>query len=179
MGGSPLFFKKNKNQFFLENMATGGPKAIITHSQRVCRLYKLAIKTAFSLIPHRHDWRYECAIIRARFDETRKEKDVRKLAAMLEAGEEEVWQNQPVTMFKYRNDEDGITYNRQAPIEDYVLDEWHPWEKANYIDYFNKREEFKKDTQAYWEQSLSKKFAGSKNASNEYPIMSPEVLNLK
>ena len=49
---------------------------------------------------------------------------------MLEAGEEEVWQNQPVTMFKYRNDEDGITYNRQAPIEDYVLDEWHPWEKV-------------------------------------------------
>jgi len=159
--------------------AQGGPKAIITHAQRVCRLYKLALKTSYSQTPHRHDWRYNCAIIRGRFEETRKEKDLRKLAAMVEAGEEEVWQNQPATMFTYRDDEDGITYSRQAHIEDSVLDFWHPWERANYIDYFKKREEMKADYNAYWEESLSKKFAGMANKSTEYPIISPEVANLK
>ena len=135
--------------------------------------------------------------MRARFEETRKEKDMRKLAAMVEAGEEEIFQNQAVAPFIYKNDEGGITYNRQAHIEDQVLNDWHPWEKvskletaqillllkilavlqANYIDYFNKRAEMAEEMQAYWENSLSKKFA--KPPSDEYPIISPEVAALK
>ena len=50
---------------------------------------------------------------------------------MVEAGEEEVFQNQPATMFRYRDDEDGITYNRQGHIEDSLLDKWHPWERVS------------------------------------------------
>ena len=69
--------------------------------------------------------------MRARFEESRNEKDMRKCAAMVEAGEEEVFQNQAVSPFIYRNDEHGITFNRQAHIEDHLLNEWHPWEKVS------------------------------------------------
>ena len=72
--------------------------------------------------------------MRARFEETRKEKDMRKLAAMVEAGEEEIFQNQAVAPFIYKNDEGGITYNRQAHIEDQVLNDWHPWEKVSKLE---------------------------------------------
>ena len=71
--------------------------------------------------------------MRQRFEESRHEKDMRKCAAMVEAGEEEVWQNQAAQQFIYRNDEHGITYGRQAHIEDHMLNEWHPWEKVSFI----------------------------------------------
>ena len=51
--------------------------------------------------------------------------------------------------------------------------------QANYIDYFNKREEMKTEMAAYWKESLSKKFAGSKPSDAPWPIISPQVASLK
>ena len=40
--------------------------------------------------------------MRDRFDETRKEQDMRKLAAMVEEGEEELWRNQHFQPFYFK-----------------------------------------------------------------------------
>ena len=47
------------------------------------------------------------------------------------------------------------------------------------MDYFKRREELKKELAQYWENSLSKKFAGDKPNEESWPIISPEVANLK
>jgi NADH dehydrogenase (ubiquinone) 1 beta subcomplex subunit 9 len=157
-------------------MATGGPKAILTHAQRVCRLYKKALRTQFDWSQGRHNYRYECVLIRAKVDETRNEKDMRKLAAMVEEGEEEVFQNQHPAPFIYKDDEGGITFARQAHHSDQILDQWHPWERANYIDYFAKREKLKNEYHAYYDKSIAKKFEGN---APEYPNLSPAVVKLQ
>ena len=83
-------------------MAQHVPKSILTHSQRVCRLYK----KAYRLIESKHDarinFRLEAVVLRHRFDETRKEDDWRKLAAMLEEGEHEVWAEQHPQPFYFK-----------------------------------------------------------------------------
>jgi len=111
-------------------MAQGVPKSIITHSQRVCRLYKSAVRTAESFLNEWHDRRYVAVVMRDRFERTRKETDMRKLAAMVEEGEHEVWKQANIQPFIYKNDPGGIMYNRVCEPSDTVLDFWHPWEKV-------------------------------------------------
>ena len=64
-----------------------GPRQILTHSQRVCRLYKKAYRTTEDWAPERWLFRFNACVLRARFDETRSIKDMRVLAKMLEDGE--------------------------------------------------------------------------------------------
>jgi len=71
-----------------------GPHEILTHSQRVCRLYKKAYRTTESWALERYTFRFNAVVLRARFDETRSIKDMRILAQMLEDGEEESWREQ-------------------------------------------------------------------------------------
>ena len=72
-------------------MAQHVPKSILTHTQRVCRLYKKAYRLLESKHDARINFRLEAVVLRHRFDETRKEDDWRKLAAMLEEGEHEAF----------------------------------------------------------------------------------------
>ena len=69
-------------------------------------------------------------MLRARFDATREEKDMRKLAVMLEEGEEELKNRNPTFPMIFKNDPDGICYHRDNMEDDRLLDEWHPWEKV-------------------------------------------------
>ncbi len=61
--------------------------------------------------------------------------DMRKLAAMLEEGEEEVFRGKHILPAIYRDDPGGITYSRIVDPPDWVLDFWHPWEKVMNIRY--------------------------------------------
>jgi hypothetical protein len=77
-------------------------------------------------------------------------------------------------MSSLQDDPYGIIQYRQAFPSDDVLDEWHPWEKAQYIDYFEARQKRKDDFIKYFENHLSKKF--EKPVSNlEFPIKGPHV----
>ena len=71
----------------IPDMAGVGPREILTHSQRVCRLYKKAYRTMESWAIERYHFRFNAVVLRARFDETRSIKDMRILAKMLEDGE--------------------------------------------------------------------------------------------
>lgn len=55
---------------------------------------------------------------------------MRKLAAMLEQGEEEVFLKQHPQPKIFKNDPGGIMYHREPEPSDALLDYWHPWEKV-------------------------------------------------
>ena len=55
---------------------------------------------------------------------------MRKLAAMVEEGEDECFKNQCIDPFIFRDDEGGITHDREGHYKDTMLDHWHPWEKV-------------------------------------------------
>lgn len=50
----------------------------------------------------------------------------------------------------------GVAYGRELKSPDWVLDLWHPDEKAQYPEYFARREQRKKDYIAYWEKKYGK-----------------------
>ncbi|CAB4061109.1 NDUFB9 [Lepeophtheirus salmonis] len=118
------------------------PKTILTHAQRVCRLYKRALRTIED---------YEHNRLEA-------QKDLRVLAAILEAGEREHFEKKHPIPFKFLNDPGALAFERTVDSPDHVLDLWHPWEKANFIDYFNKREKKKEEYHEYFEKVIAVKF---------------------
>ena len=47
---------------------------------------------------------------------------------------------------------------RECNVPDWSFDSWHPWEKVQYMDFFEKREGLKADFHKYYEDSLTKKY---------------------
>jgi hypothetical protein len=82
---------------------------------------------------------------------------MRKLVGMLEAAEEECWKQQHPQPFIFKDDPNGITWNRYTHVPDDVLESWHPWEKAPFIDYFNLREKRKLEAEEYFKNVLMNK----------------------
>lgn len=50
----------------------------------------------------------------------------------------------------------GVAYGREVIPPDWVLDYWHPLEKAQYPEYFARREERKKEFVKMWEKKYGK-----------------------
>lgn len=50
----------------------------------------------------------------------------------------------------------GVAYERVVHPPDWVLDYWHPLEKAQYPEYFKRREQRKKEFIAMWEKEYGK-----------------------
>lgn len=54
------------------------------------------------------------------------------------------------------NSPGGLDHGRQVELPDWVLDYWHPLEKAQYPDYFARREQRKKEYVVWWEKQYGK-----------------------
>ena len=67
-------------------MASG---ELLSHSQRVIRLYRNSLKHLLSWTIDRGVWREEAVVLRARFDANKDLKDLRKARKLLEDGEAE------------------------------------------------------------------------------------------
>lgn len=50
----------------------------------------------------------------------------------------------------------GVAYEREVEPPDWVLDYWHPLEKAAYPEYFARREQRKKEYIQNWEKKFGK-----------------------
>jgi len=154
-------------------MSINVPRPILTHAQRVCRLYKRAFRTMEDYQAYdRAELRYEACLLRHRFDETRKIKDMRVLAVMLEEAEKEQLDQRHIQPRIFVSDYDGIEHHRYHIPYDAIMDTWHPWEKAPYIDYFEKRENMKSDMAAYHDASIMKKGQIDLDKS-EFPLREP------
>merc|ERR1712080_652117 len=92
-----------KRSLAISRMSGGvGPRPIITHAQRVCRLYKAAYRQLKSISPETYQFCFDRTVLRARFDESNKVKDMRVLAQMLENGEKELWDYKSFEPFQFK-----------------------------------------------------------------------------
>ena len=70
----------------------------------------------------------------------------------------ECWREQHYDPSIFKADPGGIIYNREAVAPDWVFDQWHPWEKVQTLDFFEKRQKLKEEFNEYYEKSLTKKY---------------------
>jgi len=95
-------------------------------------------------------------MIRQRFDENRQVLDMRKAKELLALGEEELFQRQHYQPLKFPHSPGGTAYEREVQLPDWLLDYWHPLEKAQYPEYFARREQRKKEYIEMWERQYGK-----------------------
>ncbi|KAG8195014.1 hypothetical protein JTE90_008186 [Oedothorax gibbosus] len=127
-----------------------------THSQKVCSLYKRAVRNEWSCYDSPWEYRYHARLIRARFDEHKDIKDLRKAKALLMAGENELEKNMHYQPRQFSYSPGGINYGRTVSVPDWVMDYWHPLEKARYPEYFARREQRKQEYIERWEKKYGK-----------------------
>lgn len=127
-----------------------------SHAQKVCSLYKRALRNEWSKYTDCWEFRYRAVLLRARFDEHKNERDLRKAKKLLEDGEEELYENLHYQPRKFSYSPGGINYGRSHPVPDWVLDFWHPLEKAQYPEYFARREQRKQEYIEQWEKKWGK-----------------------
>ncbi|XP_072948129.1 NADH dehydrogenase [ubiquinone] 1 beta subcomplex subunit 9 [Epargyreus clarus] len=137
-------------------MAANLPLGIKTHAQKVCSLYKKALRNLEAFYDRRNVYRYHAVLLRDRFDQNAKVTDMRKAAELLHQGEEELYSQLHPMPKKFQFSVGGVAHERVVTPPDWVLDYWHPLEKAQYPEYFKKREERKKEFIAMWEKEYGK-----------------------
>lgn len=129
---------------------------VISHAQRVRSLYKESLRQLQSYYYFRHLYRYHAVLLRARFDEHKDERDMVKAKQLLTDGEDELFLKRHPQPFKFPNSPGGIAYGRSPLFPDWALDMWHPLERAQYPEYFARREQRKKEFIARWEKKYGK-----------------------
>ncbi|KAF6018227.1 hypothetical protein EB796_023458 [Bugula neritina] len=132
---------------------------ILSHKQRVCALYKEAARNLQSMYPERHRFRYHVVLLRDRFDQNAHITDVREAKKILVEGEKELWEKHYPSRIRFGESPGGAAFNRTKYIPDWVLDTWHPYEKAAFPEYFARREIRKKEYLERWENKYGQKAA--------------------
>lgn len=61
-----------------------------------------------------------------------------------------------ILLFPVPDSPGGVAYNREVRPPDWVLDYWHPLEKAQYPEYFARREQRKQEYVEKWEKKYGK-----------------------
>lgn len=129
---------------------------LITHTRRVQSLYKRALRNIEAYVDRREVYRYHAVLLRQRFDENANVKDMRIAKCLVENGENELFNKLHWQPRKFPESPGGVAYQRVVDSPDWVLDTWHPLEKAQYPTYFAKREEHKKEYVKLWEKMYGK-----------------------
>ncbi|XP_011553236.3 NADH dehydrogenase [ubiquinone] 1 beta subcomplex subunit 9 [Plutella xylostella] len=129
---------------------------LASHARKVCSLYKKALRNLEMYYDRRHVYRYQAVLMRERFDQNAKIRDMRKATELLKAGEEELFLIQHPIPKKFTYSPGGVAFEREVEPPDWVLDYWHPLEKAEYPEYFKRREERKKQFIEMWEKEYGK-----------------------
>ncbi|XP_022187201.1 NADH dehydrogenase [ubiquinone] 1 beta subcomplex subunit 9 [Nilaparvata lugens] len=132
------------------------PLRIPTHAQKVCNLYKRALRCLESNEPDRPLLRYKSVLMRERFEKNRNEKDPIRATQYLIDGEKELFKKAHFQPAVFAASAGELLWNRYAHISDSVLDYWHPLEKAQYPEYFARREQRKRQMEQWWEKTYGK-----------------------
>merc|ERR1712002_51332 len=127
----------------------------VTHAQKVCSLYKRALRETESWINDKAVFRYEATLLRARFEKNKHIQDMRESTALLNDGEEELFQYAHYQPKKFPYSPGGVAYERVFNPADWVIDYWHPKEKEVYPEYFARREERKKEFIKFWQDNYA------------------------
>lgn len=95
-------------------------------------------------------------MLRDRFDKNRNVVDYRDATKAIEEGERELFLKQHPQPRKFPNSPGGVAYERDIIPPDWIVDYWHPLEKAQYPEYFARREQRKKEYLALWDKKYGK-----------------------
>ncbi|XP_023160613.1 NADH dehydrogenase [ubiquinone] 1 beta subcomplex subunit 9 [Drosophila hydei] len=131
------------------------PLAIVSHKRQVCSLYKRALRNLEAWYDRRDIYRYRAVQMRARFDEN-KRKDLAEGMRLLASGQKELFETKHYQPRTFANSAGGCAFEREVIPPDWMLDYWHPLEKAQYPEYFAKREQRKKEYVTWWEKQYGK-----------------------
>lgn len=123
-----------------------------THRRSVLSLYKRALRNLEAWYWQRDVFRYEATLLRSRFDCHKCEPNFKIAQELLAEGEEELFQNLHYQPIKFAQSPGGVAYARDVVPPDWVMDYWHPLEKAQYPKYFAKRERLKKEYIEFYEK---------------------------
>lgn len=72
----------------------------------------------------------EAVLMRDRFDKNRNIKDFREIEDVITAGEEELFLKQHPQPRKFPMSPGGVAFEREVIPPDWIVDYWHPLEKA-------------------------------------------------
>ncbi|XP_004922589.1 NADH dehydrogenase [ubiquinone] 1 beta subcomplex subunit 9-like [Bombyx mandarina] len=115
-----------------------------SHSQKVCNFYKRAMRTLEAYHVARYVIRYHQVILRNELDKNKAVCDPKEHRRLLRVAENELFMSQhPIPVAKFARSvgiAGGVAYDRVQVIPDWVMDYWHPLEKAHYPEYFKRRE---------------------------------------
>ena len=104
----------------------------------------------------RDAFRYEAVLLRQRFEENHNIRDMRVAKQLLEDGEQELLMKQHYQPKKSPKSPGGTAYQREVVPPNWILDYWHPLQKAQYLEYFAHRELCKKQFIEMWEEKYGK-----------------------
>ncbi|CAK1591173.1 unnamed protein product [Parnassius mnemosyne] len=120
------------------------PPELKTHAQKVCSLYKTGLRMIESYYVIRPVIRYHQVLLRKRFDDKKCICDPKEQRKLLWLGEHEAFMKKhPLPLAKFPKSvgrAGGVAFERVVQPPDWVLDYWHPLEKAQYPEYFKTRE---------------------------------------
>lgn len=136
---------------------SGSLTGIITHTQRVQRLYKRALRNIQSFYCNcTPAIRYRSVLLRQRFDNNKYICDPTAASEMVCLGEEELRENLHWDVVKFHGAPGGTNFEREVILPDWIVDYWDALEKAQYPEYFQKRELRKKDYIKFYEDTYGK-----------------------
>ncbi|XP_012267908.2 NADH dehydrogenase [ubiquinone] 1 beta subcomplex subunit 9 [Athalia rosae] len=126
-------------------MTVDVPIRLVSHARRVCSLYKNALRNIENFAYLKHIYRYHAVLMRKRFDDNAKIRDLRIAKQMVIDGEKELFESMHPQPRSFADSPGGMAYGRTVVPPDWVVDYWHPSEKAAYPEYFARRELRKKE----------------------------------
>ena len=132
------------------------PTGIVSHARQVCSLYKRVLRNLEAYSDRRTVFRYRAVMMRQRFEKNRCVNDMAKATELLEEGERELFENRHPLPRTFAMSPGGCAFERDVIPPDWVLDYWDPLEKAQYPEYFAKREQRKKEYMAWWDKQYGK-----------------------
>jgi len=92
--------------------------------------------------------------MRQRFEENRNVKDNVELTKILADSEKELFDKQHYQPIKFPYSPGGVAFGRTLKSPDWVLDYWPEEERAQYPEYFARREQRKKEYVDYWQNKF-------------------------
>ena len=128
---------------------------------------------------NRLGYRFHAVVLRQRFEENRHLTDAVQIQTLIDNAEDELFKGQHyqplkcIYNFKYyffslvihnvfsyllsdAYSPGGVAYGRTLKSPDWVVDLWHPDEKAQYPEFFARRAQLKKEYVEYWEKKYGK-----------------------
>lgn len=158
------YWAKSNPSYVMAHLATPSSnylvRDLVSHTRRVCSLYKKMLRDIDWSEDDFWEGRFKKLQLRAEFDKHKNIKDMRAAKALLETHE----QNFLTTMHPYTAyglewhpySKEGIAYGRNMLSPDFVMDNYHPLEKAQYPYYFAKREAMKEEYLKLWKKKMVK-----------------------